>query len=571
MKKLSIISILLCLLLVLSLFAACDFTGNGGKNEGGGDNPGGDDPGGDDPVVDSGIKDWENNEIVESDSALYRDYYQIFVYSFADSNGDGIGDLKGIESKLDYIAALGFNGIWLTPIHPSSTEHCYDVEDYYGVNEQFGTLSDFKDLVDAAHERGISVMMDLVINHSSNKHPWFKQAQTAWKNKNTTNKYYDYYTFYNADGSSYATFETESTMPKLNLSSDNVRAEIENICEYWLKDYGVDAFRLDAAWHFYGKDASANVAFMQWLYKTAKKYNPDIYMVGEVWSSSTVVYSHYAENSVQSFFNFSYGTPANNLMTILNPGQTSRAATLANMLTNKENGTAKGIDALFASNHDTTRISGTISYVNSRTGEVTDERMSQHKMSIALLYTQTGNVFNYYGNEIGMRNGTRKSTSSDYKDYTYRTAMYWGIDSVYEKSDGFAYKAYGYSGRFGEYDDYLGGVAEQLDDQNSLLNFYRRVMLLRRQNPEIAQGKSTFISTDDSDLLVIIREYKGSKILMLYNLNSTDSVDFDVDNIISKYGLSGDLVGFLSSDNDRDVTMSDTTVTLPQFSIAVIR
>ena len=548
-KTLSIVSIFLCLVFTLSFVTACN-----NDNEG------------------NAIKDWESNEWVTPDSALYRDYYQIFVYSYCDSNGDGIGDLKGIESKLDYIADLGFTGIWLSPIHPSSTEHCYDVEDYYNVNSKFGTMQDFDDLVAAAHERGISIMLDLVINHTSNKHPWFLASQQAWKSKNTANKYYDYYTFLNDSGTNYKTFEKESSMPKLNLESAGVRAEIDDICKFWLQGHDVDAFRLDAAWHFYEKNVQENIAFMRWLTSTAQQYNPDVYMVGEVWTAAATVYSHYATDSVQSFFNFDLSAAPgyNSMMKIINVGQEDRASRIASILTYKEKSTANGIDALFASNHDTSRISNMISYLD-RMGIPDDTKMELHKMSVALLYTQTGNVFNYYGNEIGMRNGYRKSVSSDYTDYTYRTAMYWGLDAALEYNDGFAHKAYGYSTRFGEYDDYLGGVAEQKDDQNSLLNFYRRVMWLRRQNPEIAQGKSTFIATDDSDLLVIVREYKGSKILMVYNLNASSEKTFNVSDILKKYGMEGKLAGFLSSNNDRDVTMSGNTVTLPQFSIAVIR
>lgn len=546
-KTLSFVSILLCLVIVSSLLVAC----------------------GSDPKA---IKDWESNEWVTPDSALYRDYYQIFVYSYCDSNGDGIGDLKGIESKLDYIADLGFTGIWLSPIHPSSTEHCYDVEDYYNVNSRFGTLKDFDDLVAAAHEKGISIMLDLVINHTSNKHPWFKAAQQAYGKPSDPNyKYVDYYTFHDSS-TKYDTFESEQTMPKLNLSNESVRAEIDNMCKFWLQEHGVDAFRLDAAWHFYRKNASENIAFMQWLMSTAQKYNPDVYMVGEVWTAASTVYSHYATDSVQSFFNFDLSATSgyNSMMKVLNVGQEDRASRIASVLTTKEKATADGIDALFASNHDTSRISNMISYLD-RMGIPDDTKMELHKMSVALLYTQTGNVFNYYGNEIGMRNGGRKDTASAYTDYTYRTAMYWSMDAALEYNDGFAHKAYGYSSRFGEYDDYLGGVAEQKDDQNSLLNFYRRVMWLRRQNPEIAQGKSTFIATDDSDLLVIVREYKGSKILMVYNLNASSEKTFNAKDILKQYGLEGKLAGFLSSNNDRDVTMSGNTVTLPQFSIAVIR
>ena len=548
MKKLSIfISIILCLAFVSTMLVACK-------------------------PKDTGIKAWESGEIVQSDSALYRDYYHIFVYSFCDSDGDGIGDLKGIESKLDYISNLGFNGVWLSPIHPSNTEHCYDVENYYDVNSKFGTLEDFDHLVEAAHAKGMSIMMDLVINHTSHRHPWFVAAQNAVRT-GKSNEFVDYYTFRNNNPEDYATFETEKTMPKLNLNNTSVRAEIDNMCKFWLQTHGVDAFRLDAAWHFFNKNASQNVQFMQWLYGTAKKYNPDVYMVGEVWAGDTQVYQHYSASSVQSFFNFSLSTAKgqNKLLIYLNAGQTDRANKISAVLKGKENGTSAGIDALFNSNHDTPRFANVISYVNNRSFEVDEDKLELHKMAVALLYTQTGNVFSYYGNEIGMRNGLRAKVTSDYTDYTYRTAMNWGVDSTFDRNGGFAYKAYGYSTNFGEHDDYLGGVEEQINDQNSLYNFYRRVMLLRRQNPEIAQGKSTFISTDDSDMLIILREYKGSKIMLVYNLSANMDLSYDIGSIASQHGLQGNLVGFLSSNNDRDVTMNGSTVNLPQFSVAVIR
>ena len=546
MKKLtSIFAVVLCLIIVATLCISC-------KDK-----------------TDDGIKDWEKNEIVKADSPLYRDYYHIFVYSFADSNGDGIGDLKGIENKLDYIADLGFNGIWLSPIHPAFTPtHKYDVLDYYGISPDYGTMQDFDDLVSAAHEKGISIMLDLVINHTSHQHPWFLSAQQAYPNG--TSPYSDYYTF-NGSKTSYEKYEGNSQMPKLNLESEKVRAELENMCKVWLKDHKVDGFRLDAAKHFYST-ATDSVKFMQWFMSTAQKYNPDVYMVGEVWSGANEVYRYYAEDSVQSFFNFSLSTAGgqNKLMLYLNQGQTSRATKITDVLKSKEIGTAKGIDALFASNHDTSRIANTISYLN-RTGEYDETKMELHKMSIALLYTQTGNIFNYYGNEIGLRNGYTGNATPHYVDYPFRVAMNWDIESTSARNGEFASKAYGYNTYFGQHDDIIGSVAEQKDDQNSLLNFYRRVMLLRRQNPEIAQGTSTFIPYADTDVLVLVREYKNNKILMIYNLSSTESVDFDASDIISQYGLTGTLAGFLSSNNDRDVTLNGSTVNLPQFSVAVIR
>lgn len=544
-KTIGLLSIVLCLTFVLTLCVAC---------------------------APKDIKAWESNEIIDDGNPYYKDYYQIFVYSFADSNDDGIGDLKGIEQKLDYIADLGFTGIWLSPISPSETYHKYDVLDYMDVDPEYGTLDDFKSLAAKCHEKGISVMLDMVFNHSSYKHPWFVEAQTAHKKGETSNKYYDYYMFTSGDGSVYETFGGYTHMPKLNLDSTAVRAEIDNICKFWLQDLGVDAFRLDAAYHYYNQSVSDNIKFMQWLMTAAKKYNPNVYMVGEVMEGDAVVYSHYADNSVQSFFNFALSNSYSQLNPALNVGIDNKAATLQEVLTAKEQGAAKGIDALFTSNHDTSRISNLgLNYFSTRKQQVTTELYEKHKMGIALLYTQTGNVFNYYGNEIGLRNGLRRDTRDDYVDQTYRIAMNWGNKLINTHEGGFAYGAYGMDTLFGAYDDCLGGVAEQKDDQNSLYNFYRRIMLLRRQNPEIARGTSTFVTYADTDVALIIRTYNGKSILLAYNLNSTESKTVDIAKVIADNGLAGKLAGFLSSDNSRDVALKGSTLTLPQFSVAVAR
>lgn len=546
MKKLSVFALLCCLALTVTLFAGC----TGAKE----------------------IKDWESNPVAENVSPLYRDYYHIFVYGFADSNDDGIGDLKGIESKLDYIAGLNFNGIWLSPIYPSSqSNHNYDVEDYCGIDSRYGTLDDFEDLVTACHQRGISVMLDTVFNHTSNKHPWFVEAQSALRSGDADNKYVSYYKFNNNDPNNYAHFEGASTMPKLNLDNPEVRSELDDIMRFWIDEYNVDGLRLDAAFHFYSNEAK-NVEFMQWLMSAAQKYNPDVYMVGEVWKHDTTVFRHYAENSVQSFFNFEWSTASgyNKLIQLLYRPN-AIGADLENIVNTNEQGTAAGIDALFASNHDTPRFANCVAYYSSRQEAVTDELMSQHRMAVALLYTQAGNVFNYYGNEIGMRNGIRNSTSQDYIDHTYRTAMNWGSDTATTHEDGMAYMAYGRTTVYGVWDDILGGVAEQQDDQNSLLNFYRRVMLLRRQNPEIAQGTSEFLDSGDESVVVVKRTAGNESILLVYNFDSTQTHTVNLSALLQANGLDGTFAGFLSSDNNRDVTYSNGKVTLPQYSVAVIR
>ena len=164
----------------------------------------------------------------------YRTTYEIFVYSFCDSNGDGIGDLNGIRSKLDYIQDLGFDAIWLTPVHPSSTYHKYDVDDYYAIDPAFGTMEDYEALLAECHERGIRVYMDLVLNHTSDDNAWFKAAvdylhelPSGWEPDTSYCKYYDYYNFTRQPSDGYAHLEgTEwyyearfwSEMPDLNLA-----------------------------------------------------------------------------------------------------------------------------------------------------------------------------------------------------------------------------------------------------------------------------------------------------------------------------------------------------------------
>ena len=180
--------------------------------------------------ADSGQKLTEN---IPNDNV--RNWYEIFIYSFADSDGDRIGDFKGATEKLDYVRDLGFTGIWLMPIMPSPSYHKYDVSDYYDIDPQYGTLDDFKAFLARAHELDIKVTIDLVVNHTSNLHPWFQSSKTG-----ADSPYRDYYNWqdkggsgYEKIGDSYYECRFVSTMPDLNLDSDAVRSEISNIMKIW--------------------------------------------------------------------------------------------------------------------------------------------------------------------------------------------------------------------------------------------------------------------------------------------------------------------------------------------------
>ncbi|MDE5698483.1 MAG: alpha amylase, partial [Lachnospiraceae bacterium] len=249
----------------------------------------------------------------------YRNYYEIFVYSFYDSDGDGIGDLNGVTQKLDYVKDMGFNGIWLMPVMQSPTYHKYDVIDYYSIDQEYGTLEDFQKLVEECHKRDINVVIDFVINHSSSENQWFVDACDYLRGLPEGQEpdlnecpYVDYYHFakeqvntdyYQVDGCDwYYEGVFWSEMPDLNLASEALRTELEDISRFWI-DMGVDGFRMDAAMHFEENDIAFNTGALNWLYSFCTGLDPDFYMVSEVWAGKATIVNYYASGT-PSMFNF---------------------------------------------------------------------------------------------------------------------------------------------------------------------------------------------------------------------------------------------------------------------------
>ena len=253
---------LLCCVLVLALLSGCAST------------------------VSTGEKLEEIAQLGESPDDNYRVFYEIFVYSFCDSDGDGIGDFQGIISKLDYLQELGINGIWLMPIHPSTTYHKYNVSDYYAIDPQYGTMEDFDAFMEECQKRDIHVILDLVVNHSGSEHPWFKEAvaylqglpEGAEPNAEEC-PYVDYYYFNYGSKAKHSQvvgtnwyYESQFSydMPDLNLASEAVRGEIEDIMAFWL-DKGVSGFRLDAAKEFYSGTTTKNIEVLSWIQQAATR------------------------------------------------------------------------------------------------------------------------------------------------------------------------------------------------------------------------------------------------------------------------------------------------------------
>ena len=225
-------------------------------------------------------------------------FYEIFVGSFSDSDGDGIGDLRGIINRMDYLndgdpqsgKSLGIEGIWLTPVFLSPTYHKYDVTDYYTIDPVFGTMDDLKELIALCHERGVKLILDLPLNHTGNQCRWYKNFTNAHLMHNPANQYYDFYTWLNADDPAPAgrhfdpvpnigiRVETNfsSSMPELNFDNETVREAVLDIGRFYL-EMGVDGFRFDAAKYLYLGEHDKNVAFWSWYIGELKKINPDGY------------------------------------------------------------------------------------------------------------------------------------------------------------------------------------------------------------------------------------------------------------------------------------------------------
>ena len=356
----------------------------------------------------------------------YRTTYEIFVYSFCDSNGDGIGDLNGIRSKLDYIEDLGFDAIWLTPVHPSSTYHKYDVDDYYEIDPAFGTMEDYEALLKECHERGIRVYMDLVLNHTSEDNAWFKAASDYLHELSSGAepdvsecKYFDYYNFSRESSGGYAPLDGTdwyyearfwSEMPDLNLSSEAVRGEIRDILAFWLGK-GVDGFRLDAVTYYIYADPEANVEFLRFLTEAGRSIRPDCYFVGEAWTDRNTIAQLYG-SGIDSLFDFPFSGNEGFIANIIN-GTYKASDYVKGMLLAQEAYSSANpdyVDAPFYTNHDMARSAG---YYAADDGPVT-------KMAYAMSLFMTGNSFVYYGEEIGMKGAG--------KDENKRAPMYWSDD-----------------------------------------------------------------------------------------------------------------------------------------------
>jgi len=484
----------------------------------------------------------------------YRTYYQIFVGSFSDSNNDGIGDLRGIINRMDYLndgninsgKSLGVQGIWLSPIFSSPSYHKYDAKDYYQIDWRFGTEEDLKELIGLCKERNVQLILDLVLNHTSREHPWFLEFKKARAEADTENPYYDYYscateeeklggvTYQKIEGSDYwYECNFSGDMPELNFDNPAVREEVVKLAKYYL-DLGVSGFRFDAVKYIYYGDTERSVDFWKWYMEELYKIKPDIYCVGECWSGDTEVLAYY---EAMNCFNFTMAQ-AEGILASAAKGHSMSTYTgyiesfQKKMLEMNENGMVMP----FLSNHDMDRIGGAFILENNM------------RMAANLYLLSPGSPMIYYGEEIGLRG----SRGGEMTDANRRLAMLWGDGDTVRNPEGATYS---------EKKQIQTTVANQLADENSLYNYYCDLIALRHQYPAIARGSYTALSMEKNFGGFRI-DYRGEVLGLLHN-NSTEEISYDLSKL---EGVSfSEVCGFIGMGN---VVLKGTVLTVgPQTSV----
>jgi len=411
-------------------------------------------------------------------------FYEIFVRSYADTNGDGIGDLNGLTAKLDYLKNdLGVDALWLTPIFESPSYHGYDTTNYEAIGKDYGTKADFDRFIAAAHERGIRVILDFVMNHTSSQHPWFLESASS-----TTSPKRDWYVWSATDpgwrqpwggdpswhprNGAYYYGVFWSGMPDLNYRTPAVKAEVFRLGRYWLGQ-GADGFRLDATRYLVetgpGAGQSDTAETHQVLKDFAadmKRAKPDAILIAENTTDIANLARYYADGL--SNFNFPLAAA---IVDGVNRGDASGiVATLRQDLAAYP---PNAIDAPFLTNHDQIRIA-----------TVLKNDAGKLRNAAAILLTLPGAPFLYYGEEIGQRNGP--GTADEQK----RLPMQWN------------------------------DVAAQMRDPQSLLSYYRNWIAARKRSAALRRGDIAPLDAG-AQLLAFVRTAGDERVLVMHNLGAT--------------------------------------------------
>lgn len=467
-----------------------------------------------------------------TDIGQNRVFYEIFTGSFSDSDGDGIGDLRGIINRLDYLndgnpesgLSLGIEGIWLTPVFPSPSYHKYDVTDYKSIDPAFGTVDDMRELVSECHKRGILLIIDLPINHTGKLNKWYSNFVNAHIVNNPDNVFYDFYSWIPAGSTVPAgrhftrvkgtdiMVETNFSddMPEINFDCEYAREKLVDVARYWL-ELGIDGFRFDAAKYVYFGDHIKSAEFWAWYMARLREIKPDVYAVAEVWDSDAVTARY---TPAMNCFNFTTSQAEGLIAAAAKGGD-------ANKLTSYTESHIRELKALnpdamnisFISNHDNDRAAG---YLTVATGRM--------QMAANLYLLSPGSPFIYYGEEIGLR-GSRGGANTD---ANRRLAMLWGDGDTVKNPAGTSYETKNQTPY---------AVCDLLSNPDGIYNYYKKVLMLRKANPEIAAGAYTALQFTGTKLGGFISEADGIHVCVLHNtttkpitidLKDVTDINFDV-------------------------------------------
>lgn len=506
--------------------------------------------------------------------------YQIYPRSFKDSNGDGIGDINGIREKLDYLKELGIDVIWLSPVYKSpNDDNGYDISDYYDIMDEFGTMEDMDNLLKEANERGIKILMDLVVNHTSDEHKWFIEAK-----KSKDNEYRDYYIWRDSvdgnepndlgstfSGSAWQYDETtgqyylhlfSKKQPDLNWENEKVRNEVYKMMNFWV-DKGIGGFRMDVI-DLIGKVPDEMITgngpklheYLQEMNKAALE-GKDLLTVGETWGATPDVaklYSNPERKELSMVFQFEHigldQIEGKEKWDVKSLELLDLKKVLSKWQTELE---GQGWNSLFWNNHDLPRIV-------SRWGNDKEYRIESAKMLATLLHGMKGTPYIYQGEELGMTN-VRFDDINDYNDIEslnmYKDRLSKGyshneiMESIYAKGRDNARTPM-------QWDDsenagFTTGTpwldvnknydkinAKQcLQDENSIFNHYKKLIDIRKNNDTIIYGDYKLLCEDDENIFAYVRELNGDKILVVCNFYDKDvEFKFDGDFNYSKVLLS---------------------------------
>jgi alpha-amylase len=447
-------------------------------------------------------------------------FYEVFVRSFADSNGDGVGDLRGLISKLDYLndgdpattSDLGVDGLWLMPVFQSPSYHGYDTVDYERIDDEYGTAEDFQRLLDEAHRRGIRIIVDFVMNHSSDKHPWFVESASSAASPKR-----DWYVWRADDpgwtqpwgGGNHTWHQRNGAfyygifwggMPDLNYSTPAVRQEIERLAALWISR-GVDGYRLDATRHLFANgpgelqnDQPETFEYLKEFTASVRTVNPGAVLVGENRTETPIIARYY--QALPMSFDFPL---AEEIIRGVTDGEASGIAGKLDEIL--ELYPAGAIDAPFLTNHDQKRVASEIGSDPARL-----------RSAAAILLTLPGTPFLYYGEEVGLQNGPGGD------DIQKRTPMPWDSTATGGFTTGKPWTTFA-PGLEAE------NVAAETGAPGSLLSHYRRLIRARKTSSALRLGDLTLLTSGikSDPILAFVRRAGKERVLVVHNLGTTEA------------------------------------------------